>query len=68
MQEESVNAATFAVQAAAYELQRAQARLIPTNAQTPGRVVTVNSPADGVVLKRIRESESMVPPASRCSK
>lgn len=59
--EESVNAATFAVQAAAYELQRAQARLIPTNAQTRGRVVTVNSPADGVVLKRIRESESMVP-------
>jgi len=59
--EESVNAATFAVQAAAYELQRAQARLIPTNPQTRGRVVTVNSPADGVVLKRIHESESIVP-------
>jgi HlyD family secretion protein len=59
--EESANAATFAVQAAAHELQRAQARLIPTNADTRGRVVTVNSPADGVVLKRIRESESMVP-------
>jgi HlyD family secretion protein len=59
--EESVHAATFAVQAAASELQRAEARLIPTNAQTRGRVVTVNSPASGVVLKRIRESESMVP-------
>ena len=59
--EESVNAATFAVQAAEYELQRAQARLIPTNAQTRGRVVTVDSPADGIVLKRIRESESIVP-------
>jgi HlyD family secretion protein len=59
--EESVNAATFAVQTATYELERAQARLMPTNTQARGRVVTVNSPADGVVLKRIRESESMVP-------
>ena len=59
--EESANAATFAVQAAASELQRAEARLIPTNAHARGRVVTVNSPADGVVLRRIRESESMVP-------
>jgi HlyD family secretion protein len=60
--EESVNAATYAVQAATFDLQRAQARLIPTNTQTRGRVVTVNAPVDGVVLKRIRESESMVPP------
>jgi HlyD family secretion protein len=59
--EESVNAATFAVKAASFDLQRAQARLIPTNTQTRGRVVTVGSPADGVVLKRIRESESIVP-------
>jgi HlyD family secretion protein len=59
--EESVNAAMFAVQAATFDLQRLQARLIPVNAQPLGRVVTVNSPADGVVLKRIRESESMVP-------
>ena len=59
--EESVNAATFAVEAASFDLQRAQARLIPTNTQPSGRVVTVGSPVDGVVLKRIRESESMVP-------
>jgi HlyD family secretion protein len=59
--EESVNAATFAVQAATSELQRAQARLTTPNTQTRGRVVTVPSPADGVVLRRIRESESMVP-------
>ena len=59
--EAAVTAATYSVEAAAYELQRAQARLIPTNPQTRGRVVTVVSPADGVVLKRIRESESMVP-------
>jgi HlyD family secretion protein len=59
--EESVNAATFAVKAASFDLQRAQARLIPTNTQASGRVVTVASPVDGVVLRRIRESESIVP-------
>jgi HlyD family secretion protein len=59
--EESVKAATFTVQTAAHELERAQARLTPTNPQSRGRVATVTSPADGVVLKRIRESESMVP-------
>jgi HlyD family secretion protein len=59
--EESINAATFAAHAATFDLQRAQARLMPTSTQTRGRVVTVNAPADGVILKRIRESESMVP-------
>jgi HlyD family secretion protein len=60
--EESVNAAVFAVQAATSELQRAQARLAPPAADQSGRVVSVTSPADGVVLKRLRESESVVPP------
>src|SRR5262249_4116112 len=59
--EESVNAAVFAVQAATSELQRAQARLAPTSAAASGRVVTICAPVDGVVLKRIRESESFVP-------
>jgi HlyD family secretion protein len=59
--DESVNAAVFAVQAATFELQRAQARLIPTSTLPNGRVVTVKSPVDAVVLKRIRESESIVP-------
>jgi HlyD family secretion protein len=58
---ESVNAAVFAVQTAEFELQRAQARLLPTTIRTTGRVVIVNSPVSGVVLKRIRESESIVP-------
>jgi len=57
----AVNAAVFAVQAATADLQRAQARLIPTSTHAIGRVVTVNAPVDGVVLKRIRESESIVP-------
>jgi HlyD family secretion protein len=59
--EESANAATFAVRAAEAELQRASARLAPTAPDVTGRVITVTAPVDGVVLKRIRESESIVP-------
>jgi HlyD family secretion protein len=59
--EQSVKAAVFAVQAAIADQQRARARLTSTNTDTIGRVVTVTAPVDGAVLKRIRESESMVP-------
>jgi HlyD family secretion protein len=59
--DESLNATVFAVQAAIFDLQRAQARLMPTTAQATGRVVAAASPVGGVVLKRIRESESIVP-------
>jgi HlyD family secretion protein len=59
--EESANAAAFAVRAAEAELQRAEAHLAPTAPDVTGRVVTVTAPVDGVVLKRIRESESIVP-------
>jgi HlyD family secretion protein len=59
--EETLNAATFAVRAASSDLQRAEARLAPASPEAPGRVVTVTAPVDGVVLKRVRESESVVP-------
>jgi HlyD family secretion protein len=59
--DEAVAAAAFAAQAATFDLARAQARLMPASADTSGRVVTVTSPAAGVVLKRLRESESVVP-------
>jgi HlyD family secretion protein len=59
--QESVNAAVFAVQAATSDLQRATARLAPTSTAAAGRVVTVDAPIDGVILKRMRESESIVP-------
>jgi HlyD family secretion protein len=59
--EESLNAATFAVRAALSEIQRAEARLAPSSPDVSGRVVTVTSPVDGVVLKRVRESETIVP-------
>jgi HlyD family secretion protein len=58
--EESLNAAKFAVQAAESEVTRATARLSPGR-DMPGRVVEVRAPADGVVLKTVRESESVVP-------
>ena len=58
---ETANAAEFMVRAATSELQRAEARLTPTRPEAPGRVVSVTAPVDGVVLKRIRESEAFVP-------
>jgi HlyD family secretion protein len=56
---EAVNAATFAVSAAGAELARAQARAADT---PPGRnrVVVATAPASGVILRRLRESESVV--------
>jgi HlyD family secretion protein len=57
---EAVNAAVFAAQVAGSELQRALARVSPAS-DASGRVVTVVAPSDGVVLKRVRESESFVP-------
>lgn len=59
--EEQVNAAAFAARAAEAEVTRAQARLAPPTADAGGRVVPITSPVDGVVLKRVRESETVVP-------
>jgi len=42
-------------------LQRAQARLAPSHPEAAGRIVSVTAPVSGVVLKRMRESESIVP-------
>jgi HlyD family secretion protein len=59
--QEALKAAEFAARAAASELQRAEARLAPTLTDTPGRVAAVTSPVGGVILRRVRESESFVP-------
>jgi len=59
--EEAVNAAAFAVQAASAEVERAQARVGTSVPARGGGAVVVKSPADGVVLQRLRESESVVP-------
>jgi HlyD family secretion protein len=57
--QESKRAAEFAVARAEYELQVARARVRPSNAG--GRSVEIVAPVDGVVLKRLRESASVVP-------
>jgi HlyD family secretion protein len=57
---EQVQAATFLVASAAADLERAQARLRPAGTSTAA-VVTIEAPVDGVILKRFRESEAVVP-------
>jgi HlyD family secretion protein len=57
--EESQRAAAFTATRAEYELQLARARLQAP--QTSGRSVEIVAPVDGVILKRLRESESVVP-------
>jgi HlyD family secretion protein len=58
---ETVSAAAYAVKAAQADLVRAEARLRPSAPDVSGRVVAVAAPISGVVLRRLRESESMVP-------
>ncbi|MGE0444279.1 MAG: efflux RND transporter periplasmic adaptor subunit [Vicinamibacterales bacterium] len=57
--EEAVRAAEFAVARAENEQRAARARLAPSPGG--GRTVDIVSPADGVVLRRLRESEAVVP-------
>jgi HlyD family secretion protein len=59
--EEAVRAATFAVAAATAELERLDARLRPDRVDADGRLLNVTSPVSGVVLRRHRESASVVP-------
>jgi len=59
--EEAARAAAYAVRAASAELERAEARLAPARPRAAGGVAAVAAPADGVVLRRLRESESVVP-------
>jgi HlyD family secretion protein len=57
--EEARKAAEFAVSRSEYEMQTARARL---QAPAPaGRAVEVVAPVSGVILKRLRESETVVP-------
>ncbi|HLG57969.1 MAG TPA: efflux RND transporter periplasmic adaptor subunit [Vicinamibacterales bacterium] len=57
--EEALRAAEFTVSRSEYELQLARARLQAPSAA--GRPVEINAPVSGVILKRFRESESVVP-------
>lgn len=59
--EEAVRAANFAIGTATSEVQRASARLQPDLLDVGGRIMNVLAPIDGVVLRRLRESASVVP-------
>lgn len=59
--EESGRAAEFAAATAASELERARVRLRPGTLDASGRTLPVLAPVDGVVLRRFRESASVVP-------
>lgn len=64
---EAVAAAEFALRTARFELERAQARLLygqpgSTSIESAATApIEITSPVDGVVLRRLRESESVVP-------
>ena len=58
---EAVNAAVFAVRAASAEVERASARAATSVPAARGGAVVVRAPVDGVILQRLRESESVVP-------
>jgi HlyD family secretion protein len=57
--EEARRAAEFSVRRAEFEIETARARL--ERPDPSGRPVEIVSPIDGVVLKRLRESETVVP-------
>jgi HlyD family secretion protein len=59
--EEAVKAAEFAVRAAVADVERARARLANAAPDVAGVTIAVRAPVDGVVLQRLRESESVVP-------
>ncbi|OFW13474.1 MAG: hypothetical protein A3F70_11065 [Acidobacteria bacterium RIFCSPLOWO2_12_FULL_67_14] len=58
---ETASAAGFAVRAATADLRRADARLMPASGASGAAAVPVRAPADGVILRRLRESETLVP-------
>jgi HlyD family secretion protein len=59
--QDAAEAASFAARAAEADLRRAEARLAPSPPAASGRVVDIAAPVDGVVLRRVRESEAVVP-------
>jgi len=60
--EEAMRAAEFGVASAMHQLEMAQARLLQATGGGRGsRAIEIHSPIDGVVFKRYRESEAVVP-------
>jgi HlyD family secretion protein len=59
--EDAVRSAEFAVAQAEQELEAARARLAPPASSGAGREYVITAPVDGVILRRHRESQSVVP-------
>lgn len=53
--------AEFAVRAAEYQVEQARASLLQSRGGSGGALIPLYSPVDGVVLRRLQESESVVP-------
>jgi HlyD family secretion protein len=58
--EEGVRGADFAIRAAEFEVTQARAALLSSADAASGRAVTVTAPIDGLVLRRLQESETVV--------
>jgi HlyD family secretion protein len=58
---EASRAAEFAAASAKHQLEMAEARLLPAGSTGAARPLVLRSPIDGVVFKRLRESEAVVP-------
>lgn len=58
--QELVNAAAYAAASAGADLDRARARLAPSTLDAGPRLVTLVAPVDGVVLRVVQESETVV--------
>ena len=61
--QEALEAAEYAVRTALSQLQAARVRLVHSSGQSAadGETIEITSPVSGVVLRRLRESESVVP-------
>ncbi len=60
--EEALRAAAFAEASADHQLEMARARLLhATGGPRAGQAIVLRSPIDGVIFKRYRESEAVVP-------
>ena len=62
--QEALEAAEYAVRTALSQLQAARVRLLHSSGQSAaadGETIEITSPVSGVVLRRLRESESVVP-------
>ena len=59
--ERSLQSADFAVRTADYQLQLARSSLLQTGSGPPATRIPLYSPIDGVILRRMQESEAVVP-------